>query len=86
MDPAWRQMQKVLQRAERHEHQTSVHSIETSVKNPHDRVYVISHRTIGCLRQQDDFRAQPDTNRAGEFVSSTTTFCAARSDRFPLLI
>jgi hypothetical protein len=44
------------------------------VKQPGDRVQIISRRTIGRRRQQDDFRPHGGADRAGEFISHHDTF------------
>src|SRR5208283_1935094 len=49
MDPPRRQAQQLLQRSERHEHQTPVHVVKPRVKRPGDRVQIISRGTI-CRR------------------------------------
>ena len=74
MDPSRRQAQQVLQRSERHEHQTLVHVVKPRVKHPGYRVKIISHRAIGRRRQQDDFRPHVGANRGGEFISQHDTF------------
>jgi hypothetical protein len=74
VDPSRRQAQQLLQRSERHEHQTPVHRVKPRVKHPGYCVQVISRRTIRRRRQQDDFRSHFDSNRGGEFISHQDTF------------
>ena len=42
-------------------------------KIPRNGVQVIPHRTIGRLRQQNDFRPYPDADGFGELVSDRET-------------
>ncbi len=69
IDPCRRQAQEILQRGERHEHQTLVHRLEPGVKQPGYRVEIISHRTVVCRRQQNDLRPHLDADHGGELIS-----------------